>query len=434
MAELYMDALAFLRERTKTRLGRVVFCLLCLMPVAGGVIGHFLGRHAWSFMDIDAVLCAARAEAAGHVPYGALVCPGLAPAPYVYAPQVAAMFIPLVRALGGRVARLLYLLVLFVPALLALSWYALRKTVPEIDWRYRLLAISGLAPMAFCSGNFGIPMHAAVIFSLVALPRRRWLFTAVVLACVAIKPTFLLYFAVPLFESRPWRQRLIIAAGSVVAGLGVVAAMALTAGPWGAAWGRALAAVALHDQPGLGWYALTAALRLPPDAFLSLGLTIAFMAAMAASGVAIAEAADLGDEERRILALGLVPLLTPRLMDYDMLALAPSIAVLMRLLPAVGGRIWRYNLSWILAGGLGFGIAANLLHFHRWPRSHAAMALFCVMVLLGGARLALKELEKGRGPRQRKKREKATLGGPLHVRRVTGGEGARGEVAGKIGG
>jgi len=134
-----------------------------------------------------------------------------------------------------------------------------------------------------------------------------------------------------------------------------------------------------------------------------------------------------------VLALGLVPLLTPRLMDYDMLALTPCLALLMGVLPAVGGRIWRYNLSWIFAGGLGFGVAANVLHFHRWPRSHAAMALFCVVVLAGGARLAMKALEKRRGPLQRKKREKATLDGPLHVRRVTGGEVARGEVAGKVG-
>ncbi len=118
-------------------------------------------------------------------------------------------------------------------------------------------------------------------------------------------------------------------------------------------------------------------------------------------------------------------------MDYDMLALVPCVALLMRVLPALGGRIYRYNMSWLFVGVLGFGVVNNVLHLHHWPRSQAAMAVFCVLVLAGGARLAAKEWEKGRGPREREKRGKATLGGPLRVRRVTGGEDARREVAGK---
>ncbi len=433
-----MDAAAFLRERTKTRTGRVVFCILCILPLVGGVIAHFLGRHVWSFMDVDAVLCAAQAEAAGRSPYGGVACPGLAPAAYVYAPQVAAVFAPLVQAIGASAARWLYILGLFVPALFALTWYAAGRALPGADWRYRLLALSGLAPMAFCSGNFGILMHALVIFSLMVWPRQKWAFGAVVLACAVIKPTFLLYFLVLLFEARPWRERLSATAGSVIAGIAVVAVTALTAGPWGGAWRTALASVALHEQPGLGWFALTAWLGLAPTAPAGLALTLLFMAAMLASGLAVAEAAGLDDDERKVLALGLIPLLTPRLMDYDMFALVPCLALLMRVLPLLGGRIYRYNLSWVFTGVLGFGIATNVLHLKHWPRSHAAMALFCGVVLAGGLRLAmtakiLLESEKGRGPRQRKKREKATLGGPLRVRRVTSGEDARGEVAGKIG-
>jgi hypothetical protein len=159
---------------------------------------------------------------------------------------------------------------------------------------------------------------------------------------------------------------------------------------------------------------------------------VVFMAAMAASGIAIAEAAGLDDGERKILALGLVPLLTPRLMDYDMLALVPCVALLMRILPAFGGRIYRYNLSWLFVGVLGLGGLSNILHLSRlWPRCQLDMALFAVVVLAGGARIALTQLEKGRGPRERTKLGKAALGSPLHVRRVAGGEDARSEFAGR---
>ncbi len=436
-----MDALAFLRERTKTRTGRVLFCLLCLLPVFGGLVSG-LQHHAPAFMDIDAVLCAAKVVAAGGSPYGALACPGLAPAAYVYAPQIAGGLAPLINAVGATGARWVYLVCLFGPASLALAWYALGRALPGVDWRFRLLAVSGLSPMAFCSGNFGMIMHAAVIFSLLernpikwsplfgkiarpgkdlerndnsasshsalTWPKRKWAFTALVLACAVVKPTFLLYFLVYLFENRPWRDRLSALAVSGLAGIGVVAVTALTAGPQGAAWGHALGAVALRDQPGLGWQAFTAWLGLAPDAPLTLGLTLLFMAAMAASGVAIAEAAGLDDDERRVLALGLVPLLTPRLMDYDMLAVVPCLTLLMRVTPALGGRIYRYNVSWIFTAVLGFGAVNNVLHLHHWPRSQAAVAVFCAVVLAGGARLAVKAWEKRRGPPERKKMGKAT--------------------------
>jgi len=429
-----MDALVFLQDRTRTRMGRVVFCLLCLMPPVGGLIGHLIGRRSGTFMDIDAVLCAARAEAAGASPYGVLQCPGMAPAPYVYAPQVAGAFVPLVRLLGMAGAHWAYVLCLFLPALALLLWYALIRPVAGGDWRVRMLAVSGLAPMVFCSGNFGVVMHALVISSRLIRPRNKGAFLATVLACAVIKPTFLLYLLLPLFEARPWRQRLVTTGLSGLGGVAVLAVTALTAGPLAVQWRDALKSTALHDQPGLGWFAFTSGwMHIASDAPGTLVLTLVFMAAMAASGIAIAETAGLGDDERKVLALGLVPLLTPRLMDYDMLALVPLMTVLVRLAPALGGRIYRYNVTWTYVGVLGFGVITNVLHVLRqWPHSHVAMALFCVIVLAGGGRVALTQMEKGRGPLPRRKREKATVSSPLRIRPV-GGEGARRNMAGKVG-
>jgi hypothetical protein len=415
-----MDALAFLQERTRTRIGRVVFCLLCLMPPLGGLVGHLIGRNSGTFMDIDAVLCAARAEASGLSPYGALHCPGMAPAAYVYAPQVAGAFGPLIRTLGMAGAHWTYILCLFLPALALLSWYAVVRPVAGGDWRVRMLAVSGLAPMVFCSGNFGVVMHALVISSLLVWPRRKWAFLAVVLVCGIIKPTFLLYLLVPLFEAKPWRQRLVRVGLSGLAGVGVLAATALTAGPLAGQWREALKSTALHDQPGLGWLAFTAGwMHMAPDAPATLVLTVVFMAAMAAAGVAVAAAAKLDDDARKVLALGLVPLLTPRLMDYDMLALVPMMTLLMRLAPVLGGRIYRYNVTWFYVAVLGFGVVTNVLHILRqWPHSHAAMAVFCVVVLAGGGRVALTQMEKGRGPLSRRKGEKAAFSSPLRIRPV----------------
>ena len=416
-----MDALTFLRERTRTSTGRVLFCSMCIMPPVGGLIGHLAGHNPWSFMDIDAVLCAATAEASGASPYSRLHCSGLAPAAYVYAPQVAAWLEPLVTAMGGLGARWAYVSCLFLPALAVMVWYALGRTLKGGDWRARMLAVSGLVPMAFCGGNLGLVMHALVISSLLVNRWRHWLFIPIVMLCVVVKPTFILYLLVPLFEARPWRERLAVVAGSGAMGLVVVIATAIAAGPLFSSWVHALSSVALRDQPGLGWFAFTTWLGLTPNAPFTLLLTFTFVAAMAASGIAIAEAADLKDDERRLLAIGIIPLLTPRLMDYDLLALVPFVALLLRVAPSIGGRIFRYNVSWLLVGTLGFGVIINVLHIlHKWPRSQVDIAAYSIVVLACGAKLAAKRWGQTQGRLYRNDREMIGPSSPLHIRKVPG--------------
>ncbi len=399
-----MDALAFLKDKTKTATGRWVFIVLCLLPVVGGIVGKLIS-HAWAFMDVDALLCAARAEAAGHSPYGILTCPDLAPAPYVYAPQVAALFAPAIIALGGMGSRIVYTLVFLLPATTFLVWYSLGKAMPRLDWRYRWLAFSALTPMAFYCANIGLVMHAVVAATLMLYPRRRLPFVAAVLACAFIKPTFLLYFAAFLFEERPLRERLATFGSAAMAGLGVVAVTAMTAGTYAGAWHQALSSVALETQPGLGWFALTSMVHLPASAPMTLILTVIFMGAMLASALALAEWGGLSGDERKLLALGVAPLMTPRLMDYDMFLIVPYVALLMSLVPSLGGRTWRTYVSWGFAGMLLFGIVCNIVHLKHWPRTHAAMFVFCVLTMVVGARIGLNVWE------EEKKKRAALAGG-----------------------
>lgn len=386
-----MDAFAFLNIRTRTRGGRGLYIFLCLLPVAGGIVAKLIG-HDWAFMDIDAVLCAAKAEAAGHSPYATLKCAGIDPAPYVYAPQVLGLFQPLVAAFGALGARLVFIFTLLLPATGLLLWFALSRALPGIDWRWRLLAFSGLTPMAFCCGNIGIVMHAAVLLSLLLAKGRRWPFVVTVLLCVALKPTFMAYFILFLFEDRPLKARIAAFAGCVAEALGVTGLMAATAGPWGRAWWDALHSVALESQPGLGWMALTAYVGLPPDGGVTAVLTLGFMAAMVLSGLAIAEWGGLDDKGRLTVVLGVVPLMTPRLMDYDMILIVPYAALLLTLIPRLNMPVLEKWLPWLFVAVLAIGIACNILHLKRWHRTHVAMFLFCSLTLIIGARLAVVNL------------------------------------------
>lgn len=383
-----MDALTFLRSRTHTRYGQGLYIVLCLLPVVGGIVAKLIG-HSWAFMDIDAVLCAANYDTEGLSPYGTLKCSGIDPAPYVYAPQVLAVFQPLVAKFGALGARLVFIFTLLLPATAVLLWFALLRALPDVDWRWRLLAFSGLTPMTFCCGNVGIVMHAAVLLSLLFGKQRRWPFVVTVLACIALKPTFLAYFVFFLFEDRPWKTRVAVFAGCVAEGLGVAGLVFATAGRWGPAWHQALHAVTLDTQPGLGWMALTSYLGLHADWPVTIVLTLGFMVAMLASGLAIVERGRLGDRGRLLVALGLVPLMTPRLMDYDMILIVPYVALVIGLVPRLKLPVFEKWLPWIFVAVLAIGIACNILHLKHWHRTHVAMFLFSSLTLVVGARLAI---------------------------------------------
>ncbi len=385
-----MDAERYLDGWRAHRYWGWSFYLLCLFPVLAGAFVR-LTHHGWVLMDIDAVVCAAHTSGQGLSPYLIHSCPGLAPASYVYAPQVAAALAPLVDAIGPATTRLIYVVGLLVPATACLIWFALiRKS--GLSTAYRWLAFSALTPMAFCCGNVGLVMHAGILVSRL-WSRRRWPFVVTVVLCAAVKPTFLAYLIVLLFEDRAWRLRLRDFAVAATTGVAMVGAVFAYAGVYGDAWRTALHAIALHDQPGLGWLALTAWLGIPAGSIQMLIVTALFMAAMLGAGLAIAKWGDLDSEARWLLGFGIAPLLTPRLMDYDMLLIVPFAALLMQVSQKAGQRFQRLS-GWLFTTVLLVGIAANMLEFKAWHRTHIAMFLFASLTLVLGAHLAWRALDK----------------------------------------
>ncbi len=374
-----MTAGSLLQNLTRAKWQHGLFIALCLFPVVTGLSAKLTG-HNWIFMDADAVVCAARNVSLSLSPYAAAPCPGLAPAPYVYAPQVAQVLAPVVETFGARTVRDIYVIAGLLPAILFLLWFALIKPFPGVAQPYRWLAFVALSPMTFACANIGIVMHTAVLLSL--LTKRRWVFVAAVLACVYLKPTFLGYLLILLMQDRPWRSCL--RDFIVAAGLGVIVAglMWLDAGAGAAAWVAALHGVAVQDQPGLGWFALTDWISIAAGTPLSLGLALGFVAVMAASAIVIARRGGWSADERLALGMGLAALMTPRLMDYDMVLIPLAAALLI-------SRSRSAVLSWLFVLPLALGIAANLLHAKWYHRTHVAMFVFSVLTVAMAAKMAM---------------------------------------------
>ena len=381
-----MDALSILRGLTRNPILLALFALFCAWPVVDGLY-IMITHHHWMLMDIDAVLCGAKTLADGHSPYAIHphACGGNRPAAYVYAPQVARLFIPFIDALGVQGARQVFIWGLLAPATLFLLWFALARRFPRIDIRYRLLAFAALTPMTFVCANVGIVMHALVLASLLFFPKTRWPFTIVVLACGCVKPTFLAYFVIFMLDDQVLWKRVFSFLWRAVLGCGVAYLMVLTDGTYGKAWQKTLHSVTMARQVGMGWFELTDfVFHVPGPSHLNVELAIGFMIVMLLAAMAIAQWADLEPDERLALGMGLVPLMTPRLLDYDMILIVSYAALLMSVVHRIGGKAMTVVLSWVFVAWLVWGVITNITDDPSWHRTSFDMLLFGLLTGVTG--------------------------------------------------
>ncbi len=389
-----MDALTVIHWLTRHRVLLIAFAVLCAWPCLGH-LHHMITHHAWMMMDIDAVLCGARTLQNGNSPYAIHphMCAGDRPAAYVYAPQVATLFFPFLKAFGITVTRNLFIWLLLVPATLFVLWFALIKRLPDIDIRYRLLAFSALTSMTFVCANVGLVMHALILLSLLAFPKNRWPFTAAVLLCACVKPTFLAYFVFFLMDEAPLWRRGFAFLWRAIAGLAVVWLITQTAGPFGHAWQKTLHSVTMARQIGMGWFELTNfVFHVPGPSHLNVELAVGFMAVMTLCGMAISQWGNLSKDERLVLVMGLVPLMTPRLLDYDMVLIVPYAALLITLIHRHAAKPAAILLSWLFTLWLLYGIAAYMLNLKAWHRTPMDMLLFGIFTALAALVCLIKRL------------------------------------------
>jgi hypothetical protein len=149
----------------------------------------------------------------------------------------------------------------------------------------------------------------------------------------------------------------------------------------------------------MGWFELTNfVFHVPGPSHLNVELALGFMIVMALSGMAIAHWGELSAEERLVLGMGLAPLMTPRLLDYDMILIVPYAALIITCAHRFDGKIAGTKavsilLSWIFVGWLIYGIITNMTGDKSWHRTPFDMLLFGLMT---GA-VAVMALAKGLG-------------------------------------
>jgi len=380
------DAVTFVEKYTQRPWQRVVFCLLFLFPIIGNFVARF-SKHGWWLNDFDALICGADHVRRGLSPYGLdPVCEGTRPAIYVYAPQVAKFFAPMTTMdiFGGGLgaARIVW----WLPCILAMGvlfWYAIAApagAVPQAtSWRLRLMTLAAIVGSAFACGNIGIVLHGLVTAMAVFFARRRWPFILMVVLATLIKPVMLTYLVLLLFEKRSMIERLAGAAIGSIAGLAAIGVEMLTAGTLSDEWHRTLNLVVLTQQPGISYFGWLGWIGVP-NGPAGIVLAGALMLATLAAGWVLAESQG-GDTMARIaVGLGMAQFLNPRLMDYDMLALAPIMMLGVVSARSLDTRLYRI-VSWSFVLILCVDVLANLLEIKGFNRSPVTLFIYWIMLL-----------------------------------------------------
>lgn len=370
-----------------------LFGFVFLFPILGNVISRLTRKHGWWLNDYDALICGAHSIGLGQSPYSLNpVCEGIRPAPFVYAPQVGAVFAPLVNGLGFAGARWVFLIAL-LPALAVLVWFGLYKALPKAPFWLRLMTFAAINGSVFACGNIGLVLHAIVIAAALNMPRTRWLFVAAVILGALVKPVFLTYLIVLLLEKRALGVRLRDFAVAAVLGLGAVAGLMLDAGPFGAAWHATLNAIVIQQQPGIGLFSYTSLIGFPAASPVAELLYLPFAAAIAISGLVLAEWGEFDAGERVVLGMGVAQLLNPRLMDYDLFVLTPAVVMVVMQARAFGPKVFAW-VSWAFAGVLVFAVALNAFggaHVNDLiKRAPIAVFVYCGLLIFVAAQTALK--------------------------------------------
>ncbi|ESQ80458.1 hypothetical protein [Asticcacaulis sp. YBE204] len=297
------------------------------LPVWSSLLGR-LTKGKWWFNDFDALICGADHLRRGLSPYSLEpVCEGLKPAPYVYAPQVGKALVPLIEMFGLGGLKAGYAVVLI--ALIAFTfWFALIKKWPGVPLIWRVLGFGLLTGSSIASGNIGLFFHALLLIAALNIKRSIWPFLALVLIGAVIKPFLLTYLIVPMLLDRPLWQRLAISVPAAIAGIAVVGLTFATAGPLSVEWHALMSSVVVNEQTGMSWFGWMDALGITTTSPLSFIGLLVILIALSLAGIVIAELSEASDLERTVMGVTLAILLSPRVMDYDLLIVPLGMALL----------------------------------------------------------------------------------------------------------
>ncbi len=379
METVRYDPVAWIEHFTAKKRNAWFFSLFFLFPVVGNVISR-LTRGRWWLVDFDAVMCAAHTYARGVSPYSLHpVCDTIRPTPFVYAPQVAAAFGPIDHLFGLTGARWAFALI-YIPAMAFLIWYAVLRSMKTVPWQLRLMTLAAMVGSVLSCGNIGLVFHAVAIATALNMRRLRWLFVAIVLLGGLVKPTFLVYLTVLLLEDRTVGARLRDFALASGVSLIALAALFMTAGPLSDDWHAALKAITIVQQPGISLFATTSALGLETGSLPALMIYTAFAAVFGLSALLTAERSGLTAEERIIFALGAAQFLNPRMMDYDMFALAPCMAILVMRARDMGEAPGRW-ISWAFVATLTACVLCNVFEIRVVHRAPVAVFIYGLMII-----------------------------------------------------
>ncbi|MDE8349056.1 MAG: hypothetical protein POG74_06155 [Acidocella sp.] len=362
--------------------------IICILPFISGIFVEYT-KNIREFIDTEAIVCAGQNVLAHVSPYApAINCGRMIPARFVYPPITARIESIIQSHIGSTGIVVIYGFIYFT-IFLAIMRAALQKD-HLLYWRAPFLLCFSASD--FLSGNISTIFHGLLFFvaiSSVAWPLLLW-FTIVIAGI--IKPTFVVYSCVFLFQRNLHiMHRLLLSCSSILA-IGLALGWTFYVDPTEfMQWLVRLHSVNTYSDfvQGHGFLASVEMFGIHnPKA--EMMLYIPFAAAMLFAGLAIIRYAELSPESSIVLGISVCLLLYPRLLDYDEYTLPFGLAVIAMSFEKVKwpGRKWFRRI--ILGGCLTFALVGGL-------RGGIVLYWFSIFLLLALATQLILQTYRTRG-------------------------------------
>lgn len=350
-------------ERKQSRWQPFAIGFLFFLPVISGVVDRLTEPSRW-FRDYNAIACGAERWPQGLPIYDPnLACDGIDPMPFVYHPWVAEAFAWPLNVLGQDSLRLAFAGV-YIVALIALGWLIIgRKSATPRARRAWFAAFMTGSTVYW--GNIAIILHALIGMVAIQLRKRPSLLVLAIAFAAVAKPIFLTFAVVFLVAPlRLWR-RLAYGAAAIILGAAPTAYFVLTGGEMVQQWRDLLAYFVYVGKPGdayLGWLNMAG---LPGDTQAATLGYVAFAGLASLAAIVVAEALNMGDDERAALGVSVAVLCIPRLMSHDMALLGLGFAAMLTAITAASAAAGTW-FGRILLGICIVALIGNLADLADW--------------------------------------------------------------------
>lgn len=305
---------------------------LFLLPLFNGFF-HQIFHGNNQFPDAGAIICAGHSMLDHVSPYfPGNTCSAISHSPFVYPPLAAWGGALIQFSIGETGATMVYGFVYIIVFIFIMR----RLLKDDVYLSLRMLFLIIFSSRALLSGNISLVFHGIIFYLSLLEGAYSFLLWPAVVGFSAIKPTFIVYVVLFLFQKKPFRTCAFMTASAAFAVFMMMTLNYLAFHEYFLEWLSVLYTV--HSGSFIPGHSIMAILNMVGvhSSKSQILIFVPFAAALVFAGLVIKKYSNLTEIESVMIGISICLLLSPRLLDYDEYTLPFGLAILLnsfRLVP-----------------------------------------------------------------------------------------------------